>query len=170
MQNRHQLRKRAYALVFEVGGGWKWRRTITNIENEHTRSFSRLVVGGGGWWWRRTTTNSENERVCLFSRLVVGGGAGWWWWSLVGGGGVKRKAVMSNGRPWCQRRVVVGKKPLRLAFEQGRGSGGVKQVVVVSIEGGGVNRGWWCQWRVVAIIISMRQEACRVEMPIKMNK
>src|SRR6266545_3371462 len=110
-------RKRARALVFEVGGGWWWRRTTTNIKNKHMRSFSRLVVGGG---------------------------AGWWWWSLVGGG-VKRKAMVSNGRLWCQHRVVVGKKPLHLTFKRGRGSGGVKQVVVVSIESGGVNRGWWCQ-------------------------
>src|SRR6266545_3613122 len=119
MQNSHQLRKRAYVLVFKVGGGWWWRRTTTNIKNEHTRSFSRLVVGGSGG------EQPPTAKTSVFARF-----RGWWLVEVQG----------SGGGHW---RVVVGKKPLRLAFEQGRGSGGVKQVVVVSIEGGGVNGGWW---------------------------
>src|SRR6266540_1960921 len=101
MQNSHQPQKRAYALVFEVGGGWKWRRTTTNSKNEHVCSFLRLVAGGGaGWWWR-----------CRMVVEVTGG----WWWCQMEGRGVKWEAVVSNGRPWCQWRVVVGKKPLCLA-------------------------------------------------------
>src|SRR6266545_1472358 len=139
--------------------GWWWVVVEENNHQHQKRAYALVFEVGGGWWWRKTTTNIKNEHTCSFSRLVQGGGGGHWW-----------VVVVSNGRPWCQRRGVVGKKPLPLAFKRGRGGGGVKQVVVVSIEGGGVNRGWWCQWRVVAIIISMRQEACRVEMPIKMNK
>ena len=90
-------------------------------------------MGGSGGEQPPTVKTSVFARFRGWWLVEVQGGGGGHWWVV----------VVSNGRPWCQRRGVVGKKPLPLAFKRGRGGGGVKQVVVVSIEGGGVNGGWW---------------------------
>ena len=63
-----------WILVFEVGGRWQWHRANI-LENEHTHSLSRVVVGGPWWWWQIMTT-LENECVAPFQeRVVTVGGA-----------------------------------------------------------------------------------------------
>jgi len=77
MQNSHQLRKRAYTLVFEVGGGWWWVEVEEN-NHQQRKQAHLLVFEVGSWWWCRVV-------------VVVTGG---WWWCQTEGCGVKQEAVV----------------------------------------------------------------------------
>ena len=88
MVNNNHPRKRAHTLVFEVGERcWSWQ-TTTTLENEHTRSCSRVVGAGAhkqsppsktsirarvqGWWEVVVMVNNlpRNEHTRSCSRLV----------------------------------------------------------------------------------------------------
>ncbi len=76
-------RKRAYPLVFKGGGWWRWRwwQRATALENEYTRSSSRVEGGAGAGGGKEHPPSKTSIRACfqgsgvdLLSRVE-----GWCW-------------------------------------------------------------------------------------------
>jgi hypothetical protein len=120
--NNHLPRKRARTLGFEGGGCywwvWWWLWQKTTHENEHIRSFSRVVDGGGCH-----VTLGEKDKKKMRAHLaptpagaaivvVVGGERRWWWHlqlvsppSLLAPATAAIVVVVGGERQWwCRRR------------------------------------------------------------------